>query len=207
MRDLFAAEEPSHSYAPPPGEQHASGRIPRRGRSARIAAATAVGVLVLGGGAWLIGSRTRPQPVLPVVTAPAPPVAPVAEPMPPQRVRVRVLSNPPGAEVVLEAAGGAHEERGRTPFSMLVPRGTAGRRVTVRLSGYKPAEDEVMPDSDVSVQLTLQPEVAPRPVVVEAAPPAPKHTTPKKTPPPKPAPTPKPAAKNLKAGDLADPFK
>ena len=51
------------------------------------------------------------------------------------------------------------------------------------------AEDELVPDSDSSVQLALVPESAPRTLTV-------KRTTLKK----------KPLRSDLKSGDLADPF-
>jgi hypothetical protein len=155
----------------------------------------------VGGLAWLIAAKTRHPTEAP--PAPPPAIAPVELPKPPavvdpppqvkQEVRVRVQSTPPGADAILLANDDGPEERGRTPFTVVLPRSFKPRKLYLKAKGYRPAEDELVPDSDSSMLLALVPESAPRTATVKRT-----TTTPKKKPPP--------PRSNLKSGDLADPF-
>ncbi|MCP3097863.1 TonB family protein [Myxococcus sp. K15C18031901] len=120
---------------------HASGAKRRRG-----AAMVGLGVgtlLVLAGGAYVLGARRPPAPVEPPpVAAPAPspvPVRqeapPVASPPPTRPVRFHVSSQPAGARVFWKGV-----ERGTTPFVLEVPPDTGGMataELTFVRDGYR----------------------------------------------------------------------
>jgi hypothetical protein len=157
-------------------------------------------------GAWSLRPNHRPSPSL---LQKAAVLVPTDAKSMPERVHVRVQSTPPGAHVSLQSIG--EEERGRgfelpppdrveasgiTPITLELPRGTAPRRLVLQMNGYLPAQETVIPDSEVSVQVALQPiAVSTTNIVQRRA----LH---------KPARATKPIApKDLKAGDLADPFR
>ena len=197
LGDLFA-DEPSHTGIVRANDGNASGLTIgtlRKHERRRVAAIVAACAVTGCGLAWLIAAKTRHPPEAP----PAPIGAPVELPRPPaviepvqeahKEVRVRITSKPTGADVQLEANVDGPEERGRTPFTVLLPRSFTPRKLVLRAKGYRTAEDELSPESDSSVQLALVPESAPRSATV-------KRTASRK----------KPPRSDLKSGDLADPF-
>jgi serine/threonine protein kinase len=192
LRDLFA-DEPSNTGNLVAVQNVGSGLTIgtlRQHERRKIAAYVAAGLVAVGGIAWLVTARARRPPEMkrPVVAAPvAPVVTPLAQPA---VVRVRVASNPPGAEVFLD---GDETARGLTPLTMMIPRGDAPRKLTLKAKGFRAESADVVPDSDGTLQISLSAAAAPpspakklakRPVVVKK----------------------KPPAADLKRGDVVDPF-
>jgi serine/threonine-protein kinase len=97
-----------------------------------------------------------PAPVVPEPVAPPPVVAP--PPPLPTTVRLRVASEPSGAEVVL-----AGRVLGTTPLDLAVERADAAQSLELRRAGHKKLVREVSLASDLSLELTLQAERTRRP--------------------------------------------
>jgi serine/threonine protein kinase len=66
-------------------------------------------------------------------------------------VVVRVDTTPPGARVSI-----AGQRRGLTPVVMEIPRGTTAVPIAIRLPGHREVIEEVVPDVDQRVRLTLE---------------------------------------------------
>jgi serine/threonine protein kinase len=205
LRDLFP-EEPSNTGQLVIGADVPSGLTigTLRGHERRQRVAIGVAAAVLLGGAgvtwYFVLNRHKAArvqvaeaaaPVTPVEKTAAPPqptVKPLAE------VRVRVRSNPPGAQVFFDRET---ESRGLTPFDERLPRAENTRTIRLELAGYKSNTIEVGFDSNSMNQVTLQPLPVPQP----------KHVLQ-----PKPKPKPKAAAPatktkpDLEKGEIVDPF-
>jgi len=164
LHDLFP-DEPSNTVNQsldlfePVESQHTSA-FARMQRSQRRKISVIVGaaaVVLLGAGlyAW-----KRPKSVAPIVAvAPpvTPPVAPpkAAKPEPPPlpaEVKVRVQSNPPGADVTVD---GESVPRGKTPLVMPLARGTKAVQILTTMRGFRPTSSTVTPDADTTLQLNL----------------------------------------------------
>jgi serine/threonine protein kinase len=95
----------------------------------------------------------------------APIGAPIAAPKPlamaaplPNKVTVRIDSDPPGAEVASDR--GRH--LGTTPTMLMVPRSGAPLGLVVSKPGYVSTRQAIVPDRDVSALLTLRAEEEPK---------------------------------------------
>jgi tRNA A-37 threonylcarbamoyl transferase component Bud32 len=144
-------------------------RLPTRAgqRMSWMAAAAAV-VLAVTAGAVLVGTSRR-RAVLArandenVVAVPAHAPEPMAaDPvMPieagPQKVSVRIESDPPGAEVTAENG----KSLGVTPTSLAIPRSDKPMTFEVAKAGYATSRHSIVPDRDVSALLTLRSEDEP----------------------------------------------
>jgi serine/threonine protein kinase len=204
LRDLFP-EEPSNTGQLVMGHEGPSGLTIgtlRRVEWRRRVAFGAAGLVMLGGVGltWILVAKNRSHRSQTAeaapVTAPQAP-APVAAPPPklPAEVRVRVRSTPPNAEVYLDRE---EEPRGKTPFEMMLPRGSASRKLTLRAKGFHQTVADVSVDSnqDVTLYLTPLPPPAPQPVrrVAQPRPKAkPQQSAPKTKP-------------DLEKGEIVDPF-
>jgi serine/threonine protein kinase len=164
LRELFP-DEPSHSRELlPPTEAGASQEVAARRRGRWLALGIVGLALASGLGVWLLASRANraANVVPPVVTGAVadkspPPAAPVARPS--ASVTVRVVTTPPGADVLV---GNELGPRGQAPLALTLARGDQVTHVTVRLKGYDEQTTEVTPDSDSRLQLTLSRSAPPR---------------------------------------------
>jgi serine/threonine protein kinase len=149
-------------------------RLPTRAnRRVSWMAAAAAGVLLVAGGAVLVGnSRRRLARVneegtlaatartqeaaneAPAEPAPAPPLG--IEPAP-VKVSVKIDSDPPGAEITGE--GG--KLLGVTPTTLAVVRTDKALVFEITKAGFAPSRHAVVPDRDVSALLTLRAEDEP----------------------------------------------
>ncbi len=97
----------------------------------------------------------------PAVTAPATAAPPVAHPpvaAAPAKVTVRLESDPPGATVVDDVAGGV---LGTTPLVLTRPRGGT-LKVRMEKDGFAPNPHAVSLDDDSTIELTLEHKAAPK---------------------------------------------
>jgi hypothetical protein len=78
-------------------------------------------------------------------------VAP-APPPPPARIKVRVASTPPGAEVWWEAV-----KKGETPLLLEFPKGEEQIELTLKLAGHVDAKAPLIPSEDQEIAATLTP--------------------------------------------------
>ena len=178
------------------------GTLRRWERRRRVAWAVA-GLVMVSGLAYLGARALAPQPREPEIERAATTPPPTVPPPLPALARVRVTTTPPGAQVDIDATAEAPAVSGETPLTLSVPRSAEPRKLMVRLAGYRPYSEEIVPDTDLAVQVALQPDAEPKP-------PSTAHLQAAHKPPGKKSKAPathasKPA-KDLKAGDLADPF-
>jgi serine/threonine protein kinase len=194
LETLFP-DEPSRTSLPGAPELSVPSLTPKRRRGTTWFLL----LLLFASGGFLVWSRYRAvlwaaSPLLAAREAPAP------RPEPPALVHVRVQSTPPGAEVSFEGVSGVVEASGTTPVTLEVPRGEGARRLVVQLQGYRPAEETVVPSSEVTVKLALEP-LPPPPASPPAAPPVVRRPPPRR-----PVHAAKPTS-DLRKGELADPFR
>ncbi|GAB5602166.1 DUF4115 domain-containing protein [Thermus sp. FJN-A] len=135
---LFPSPREPEVPAPPP-------RRPARGMPwAWLLALAFLGAL--GYGAYLL---LRPAPAQVVTLPPEPP------PKPPERFRLRVVSEPPGARVYVDGF-----YLGQTPLQS--PPLEGGKRVVrLDLAGYETVEKEVVLEEDLSLSFRLAPKPTP----------------------------------------------
>jgi serine/threonine protein kinase len=189
--DDATALPPSDAPAAPASQPSAT--PPRRRRYELL------GLVAFAGAAAAVVVQTRQAAPPPApIAAPAPPPAPPPPAPPPpvepsKEVAVRINSTPSGAEVFLD---GEPVARGRTPMTLMLPRGDQPHQLSVDAKGYQPHVVEVTPDSDSRLELTLTPRWA---VPFKPSPGAAK-------PPHNHAPKPPAAKPDLKKGDVVDPF-
>jgi len=128
-----------------------------------------VALAVLGGGAYFFlgGSKVEPAPVAvaapkpaPVAAAPAPVAVPAPKPVAPKTVTVHLATDPQGAQIFDDAAGGA--SLGTTPLSLTRPRGAA-LKVRIAKDGYVEATRDVPLDEDQALEFALDHKAAPAP--------------------------------------------
>jgi len=199
MTDLFGDVPVETNQEIVLDDRHASkttfGLLRRRQRL-KVVALSAAGALAVAAAVWTVTQRRQvaPAPAVspPAVTTPAP------EPAVPAEVRVRVSSQPLGAEVFLDRE---ETSRGRTPLVMRLRRGAQVVKVLLKLDGYQAEPFELTPDSDQMVQAAMV--KAPEHASASAAKSHPKRVVIKKEPKPT---RPTAAAPNLKRGDVIDPF-
>ncbi len=79
-----------------------------------------------------------------------------ATPAPPASVTVHITSTPAGAEVLLD---GTH--RGEAPMSIALARGEEPVTIRLRKTGYLPTTEQVVPDVDQRLRVTLSASVTP----------------------------------------------
>ena len=147
-------------------------------------------------------AQTQPVVVPAAVAAPAPPLAPgvaptaapiAVPPAPPREQAVMVVSDPPGAILLVGEA-----PVGRTPYRLRVKAGDANLSARLRMDGYEDRTFEIVPDTVVRESLSellpvkMQPK-APQPAALPATaaphptlalpppPPRPRAKTPKET--------------------------
>jgi serine/threonine-protein kinase len=110
--------------------------------------AAAIGVL---GVLFASVSLLRPKDVAPAAAEPIPATAPgpptTAEAA---TVLLSVESTPPGAEVLI-----AGQQKGKTPAAIVLERSSAAVTVEVRMAGYAPRTQEVVPNVDQKIVLGL----------------------------------------------------
>jgi serine/threonine protein kinase len=139
-------------------------RLPTRAgqRMSWMAAAAAV-VLAVTAGAVLVGTsrrravlaRTNDENVVAIpARTPEPAAADPAFPIEagPEKVSVRIESDPPGAEVTAENG----KSLGVTPTSLAIARSEKPLTFTVAKAGYATSRHSIIPDRDVSALLTLR---------------------------------------------------
>ncbi|MSP59251.1 MAG: serine/threonine protein kinase [Myxococcales bacterium] len=167
--------------------------VPRRvGVRRRLVLATSAAGLITVTAALF--ALTRPDPVAPP-PAPLPALAPSVSPLPlDTQVAVRVVSQPPAAEVTVL---GESTPRGRTPLTLHLLRGEGATQLTVAARGYLPLPVRVRHHEDATVRLVLE-RAIPRSPRSPTAPPAPADE-----PDPPPAP---PTGHNIRGGEVVDPF-
>lgn len=141
-----------HSTASPESAQPARSRAP-----VFIVAAIALVLLSVIAVLLLRPQAPQPQPAAPVADAPKPAPEPAA---PAARVALQFASDPAGATVILDG-----ETVGTTPLNRFVQRSNTPIEVTLKLRGYKPYEQTLMPfeASSVTAHLERIPLPAPRP--------------------------------------------
>jgi hypothetical protein len=83
----------------------------------------------------------------------------------PKKVTVRLESDPPGATVVDDVAGGV---LGTTPLVLTRPRGGT-LKIRLEKDGFSPHPHAVSLDDDSTIELTLEHKAAPRPHVHKAS--------------------------------------
>lgn len=95
------------------------------------------------------------DPVDPPVPAPPPPPSPPPDAVQPATsVKVTLETRPAGARVLL-----AGKPRGRTPVDLTLPRSDAPVKVELRRPGHRPLVQQIVPDRDQKLLLSLQPAV------------------------------------------------
>jgi serine/threonine-protein kinase len=103
------------------------------------------------------GTRAAAAPGRPGGIAESP-LEPAPEPEPvPATVTVRLVTIPPGATVNL-----AGDPSGTTPVELELDRGDQALGLTLSLQGYETHEDQIVPDVDQRLRLTLRREPVPR---------------------------------------------
>jgi hypothetical protein len=98
-----------------------------------------------------------PAPAPPLASSPAPSlatssVAASASAASAGEVVLRVETVPPKARVFV-----AGDDKGLSPVDVRVPRGAATLALTIRRDGYKTLEEQVVPETDQKLRLTLTP--------------------------------------------------
>jgi hypothetical protein len=140
--------------------------VRRRRRFPVVPVVAGVGALLIGAGAALVFLRPMSvEPNTPVepgtpVTAPrqvAEPTPPPAQPTPepePQAVTLKVLSEPPGAVVVVDG-----KQHGETPLDLPLTTNAPPVMLALKLDGYEPVSRPVSAGDapEVSVKLTPKP--------------------------------------------------
>ena len=117
------------------------------------------------GGNTVVASTNNNSPSKPAAPAPSPaPVAAAPRPAPaapaaPKQVTLRVESDPAGARVVNEPDGAV---LGLTPLVLKRPPGAA-LNVRLEKDGYGASKRAIPTDSDLTIELTLEPKAKPRP--------------------------------------------
>jgi serine/threonine protein kinase len=151
---------------------------PRKGKGALIvlgvaAAVAAAGVFIFRDGEKVgvqhVEAQTSkvapPSPVVAAKVVEAPVVAHPAAVAAPKKVTVRLESDPPGATVVDDVAGGV---LGTTPLVLTRPRGGT-LKIRLEKEGFSPHPHAVSLDDDSTIELTLEHKAAPRPHVHKAS--------------------------------------
>ena len=120
-------------------------------------AACLVAAVVLGGALWTRRSRTHRPAALPAAAlaslpVPAPAAASAAAPEP---FAVQVLSEPPGAEVLLDGVA-----QGRTPLRGLQVPGAGPRNLVLRLAGHAEWSRTLEPGQPLPGLIRLEPAAA-----------------------------------------------
>ncbi|MEC7521682.1 MAG: serine/threonine-protein kinase [Myxococcota bacterium] len=150
-------ELPSVAAPPPTAAVEAS--RPSRG-GARWVAAAAITIAAAAAALWATQGTEPVSAAPPAAAPPAPVVAPspeAAPPAPPERVTLRIDSEPSGAAVELDGV-----ERGRTPLTLELPRSETQTHLRVS-QGALAHEQELVLDRDRDVQLILaRPQTTPR---------------------------------------------
>jgi eukaryotic-like serine/threonine-protein kinase len=122
-------------------------------------------------------TKIAPAPAATVAVAPPPAAAHPAVAAAPKKVTVRLESDPPGANVVDDVAGGV---LGTTPLVLSRPRGGT-LKVRLEKDGYAPTPRDVSLDDDTTVELTLEHKPVPKAPHVRRTPrPAPVDSEPAK---------------------------
>jgi serine/threonine protein kinase len=192
IRALFP-DELSHSDQLPIPEL--STRRERPPLSERQKPWLAVGALGVALSAVALVGTLRPASQ-PVGATTATRQSPKPDPAAPTTVEIRVVSKPPGAEVLML---GETQPRGRTPLIMSLPRSAAAAHLVIRTNDFQPGTLDFTPNADAQLELTLTPLSPPEPagpVAAHASRPAPKPAKKQKA-------VPNP---DLKNGDLVDPY-
>lgn len=112
---------------------------------------------LFGGGSILAAAATvtilsmQPKPIK---TIEQPPVVPsVVQPAAPAHAKITVETNPAGAEIYV---GDEDKARGKTPFTLELPRGSDPVKVRLHLDGYRDEMAEVVPNLDTRFKQSLQ---------------------------------------------------
>jgi hypothetical protein len=161
--------------------------VAARTRKRRKAAAAALGSIAAAGLLVAVVSHYKSsatnasvssEPASAVSSAPEAPIA-MAPLATDSVVVIRVETNPPAAHVFL---GG--EDRGSTPVDVRLPRGQGRTSMDIRRAGFATLTQEIVPDQDQRLLLTLAPIVlmhrplpTAKPSAMPAAPPPPVPTT------------------------------
>jgi serine/threonine-protein kinase len=121
-------------------------------------------VAAVGAGLWLArqnaapaiaGSDVQPAAATAMAVVPPPeppPPVPATAAAPPSEVSLEIVTNPPGAEILIDGRAS-----GRSPASITLPRGKSPVTLEVRRSGFVTARQTVAPDIDQRVVLDLRP--------------------------------------------------
>ena len=138
-------------------------RAPSGGGSSVLLGAAAVLLLGGGGGFWFwkqSGASPATPPPGPVATTiqPSKPDAPTT-PVAPQKIKVRVTSEPSGASVF---RSGTDVAVGTTPYTFELQRGSAAFFVELKLAGFKPTTASVATDLDKEIALQLIKDAVPQ---------------------------------------------
>jgi len=114
-------------------------------------AAAALALMVIGvtAVAWSRASTSAPAVTVPAAIPSTSPAGPEPSRQP-SEVVVRVRSVPDGARVTVDGRDG-----GETPTTLRVARGTTPVRVELRRDGFVTNQQDVVPDGDRDVELTL----------------------------------------------------
>jgi serine/threonine-protein kinase len=147
-----------------------------RSKKRRISA-VAIGLLAIGGLAWLTRGTWMPGPGnevtvapatrAPANVAPAPPVAPAKV----KTVTAAIVSTPPGARVVREKDGAVI---GMTPFRETWPSGDGVLQLRLEIDGFRPEPVVVPLDRGVDLTFALRKAAQPEPQKHKGS----KHTAP-----------------------------
>ena len=151
--DIAELRRLSRPNEEPTAQGHVVSRVTSESQRARVpAAAWALGLALLGGGAAVVATRPQPHAVALPAVAPAA-VSPVAT-----AVEIAVQVSPPSLPGLELTIGGVPVAANAPHRS--VSRGNASLMVNVRAPGYRSVGLEVVPDRDRSLVVTLAPALA-----------------------------------------------